>query len=275
MKDITLKELLEAGCHFGHKKERWNPKAAKFIYEAREGIHIIDLVKTRDNLKKAGEFLENLGKEGRTFIIVATKRQAKGIVIEASKKSGANYLTNRWVGGFLTNWDEVKKNIDKMNQMHREKTDGTWQKKFLKHEIVGLEKELRKIDMVYGGVADLLKPPDAVFIVDVKREVICLKEAVRRGLPVIAIVDTNSDPTDVDYVIPANDDAIGSIQLIVNYLTDCYREGREMREKEMGRASEKTMMGGKVEEVAKIEKVEKKAEKVEAKVKKEKKPKKN
>lgn len=230
MKDISLKDLLEAGCHFGHKVEKWHPKAKEFIYGEREGIHIIDLVKTREGLKKAVEFMQSLGKDGKIVLFVATKRQAKGIVLDAAKRAGLSYLTSRWVGGFLTNWEEVKKNIDKANRMRQELADSIW-KKFPKHEQVMLEKELRKLESVYNGVKDLTGIPDAVVIVDIKRELSSLRESAKRGLPVVAIIDTNADPNLVDFPIPANDDAVGSIQFIVNALSDAYLEGKKVGEK--------------------------------------------
>lgn len=230
MKDISLKELLEAGCHFGHKVTRWHPKATDYIYQAREGIHIIDLAQTRSGLKKAAEFAYELGKSGKQFLVVATKRQAKGVVSQVVNRAGLPYLTNRWIGGFMTNWEEVKKNIDKMNKFRKESIDGSWNK-FPKHEAVALTKYLRKLESVYAGVGDLTSVPEAIFIVDIKNEISALREALRRGMKTIAIVDTNVDPTPVDYPIPANDDAVGSIQCIVNYLVDAYIEGKKIWEK--------------------------------------------
>lgn len=253
MKDILLTELLEAGCHFGHRKERWHPKAAEFIFQTREGIHIIDLAKTKAGLVRAGEFLKDAAKAGKSVLFVATKRQAKGVVTEAAKRAGIFYLTNRWIGGFLTNWEEIKKNLDKVHKMRTDKATGAWHK-FPKHEIVKLEKHLRQLESVYSGVADLKSPPETVFLVDIRRESNCRKEIQRREATSIAIVDTNADPNLVDYPIPANDDAVGSIQFIVNYLADAYTEGKEMREKE---ASKK---GEKVEKVEKADKEEEKKE---------------
>ncbi|MCL4338248.1 30S ribosomal protein S2 [Patescibacteria group bacterium] len=238
MKDISLKDLLEAGCHFGHKKERWHPKAASYIYQVREGLHIIDLVQTRDGLKKTAGYFRDLAKEGKTVLMVATKKQAKGVVTEAAKRAGLPYLTNRWIGGFITNWDQVKNNIAKINRMRKERTDGSWTK-FPKHEIVKLEKELRKSEMVYSGVADLVTLPDALFIVDLKREVASVREAQQYEMPIAAIVDTNVDPTDVDYPIPANDDAVGSIKIIIDYIADAYAEGKAEREKKEEKAENK------------------------------------
>lgn len=261
MKDIALKDLLEAGCHFGHKVERWHPKAAEFIFGEREGIHIIDLVKTRDGLKKGGEYLQNLGKAGQLILFVATKRQAKGVVTEAAKRAGVPYLTNRWIGGFLTNWEEVKKNIDKVNRGRKELAEGVW-KKFPKHEQVKMEKELHKREAVYGGVTELARLPDAVFIIDVKREVASLREAIKRKMPIVAIIDTNANPNQVDYPIPANDDAVGSIQFIVNYLADSYLEGKKVGEKNAVRQAQSEKGAGGVEKESQEEKNEEKPKKV-------------
>lgn len=280
MKDVSLKELLEAGCHFGHKADRWHPKAAEFIYQVRDGLHIIDLAKTRDGLKKAAEFVFNMGKEGKIILFVGTKRQAKGVVSESARNVRTPYMTNRWIGGFFTNWDTVKKNIDKINRMRKERTDGEWQK-FPKHEIVKLEKDLRKLELVYGGVSDLLAVPDAIFIIDIKKEIIALTESIQRKVITVAIVDTNTDPNDIDYPIPANDDAVGSISFITKFIADAYAQGRlvyEKKEDEARKASEKSLEviekkeeGEKPEEVKEEEKKEKKAEKKEKTVKKEKK----
>ena len=250
MKDISLKDLLEAGCHFGHRVEKWHPKAAKFIYQAREKIHIIDLVQTREYLKGAAEYVKNLALDGKVILFVGTKRQAKGVVREAAERAAIPYITNRWIGGLLTNWDEVKKNIDKLNRMRTEKTDGSW-KKFPKHEIVKLEKALRRTESVYEGVDKLVQVPEAVFLVDIKKEIICLREAWHCGIKVVAIVDTNSNPENIDYLIPANDDAVGSIQLIVNYIVEAYLEGLKLREKEVEKKN-------KNEEIKKKKEVEKK-----------------
>lgn len=250
MKDISLKELLEAGCHFGHRAEKWHPKATSFIYQSREGIHIIDLAKTRAGLMGAGELIRSYGETGKIILFVATKRQAKGAVKEAAIRAGVAYLTNRWIGGFITNWDEVFKNIEKLNTMRQDSQSEAWNSR-PKHEIVKLHKEMRKLEMVYAGVSLLRKIPDAVFIVDIRRENSCVREAVRFNLPILAIVDTNSDPTPVAYPIPANDDAVGSIQFIVNFLADSYIEGKKIFEKK-GEAEEKKR-AVKVEKSDKVE----------------------
>lgn len=230
MRDISLRELLEAGCHFGHRVERWHPKASQFIFQAREGIHIIDLAKTKAGLVTAANYLKSLGEEGKPVVFVGTKRQAKDVIYQAAKRVGANYLTNRWIGGFITNWEEVKKNIDKILKARKDRAEGAWQK-FPKHEQVKLDKDLRKLETVYSGVVELKTVPDAIVIVDIKREGASILEAVRKGIKTVAIVDTNVDGNKVDFAIPANDDAIGSIQCIIEYLADAYLEGKEKGEK--------------------------------------------
>ncbi len=239
MRDISLKALLEAGCHFGHRVERWHPKAESYIYQAREGIHIIDLVKTRDGLKSAAEYIKELALLGQTIIFVATKRQAKGLVKEAAIKAGIPYMTNRWIGGFLTNWDEVKKNIDKLNKYEAESKDGSWSK-FPKHEVVKLQKMMRRLESIYGGVKQVNSLPQALFIVDIKKEESALREAVIKNVKTVAIVDTNVNPINVDFPIPANDDAIGSVQFITDYLAEAYLEGKQLREKQAGKQTAKT-----------------------------------
>lgn len=261
MRDVSLRELLEAGCHFGHKADRWHPKAEEFIYQTREGLHIIDLAKTREGLRKAAQTVYDLGKEGKNLLFIATKRQAKGVVSEAARAAHAPFMVNRWVGGFFTNWEAVKKNIDKINRMRKERTDGDWQK-FPKHEIVKLEKDLRKLEMVYGGVADLQAIPEAIFMVDIKKEIIALTEARRRKLEIIAIVDTNSNPQHVSHAIPANDDAVGSISFITKFIAEAYFEGKTIFEKkqESDRAKEAAKLTEPVKDKEEDVKVEKKEE---------------
>lgn len=226
MSDITLQALLEAGCHFGHKAERWNPKASEFIYSEKDGIHIIDLAKTKAGLEAAANFVKEVAARGGTVLFVATKRQASGIVKELAEACGAPYLVARWIGGFLTNWDEVHKNIQKIIRLTDEQKTGVW-KKFPKHEQSKLTRYVSRLKIFYGGVLTLSSPPDALFIVDIRKEVAAVREAQRRGIPILGVVDTNSDPTGIDYVIPANDDAVGSIQIIAKTIADAYKEGRE------------------------------------------------
>jgi small subunit ribosomal protein S2 len=235
MKTITLQELLEAGCHFGHKSERWHPRAAEFIYTKKDGIHIIDLAKTKHGIEKAMAYVYETALSGNTVLFVGTKRQAHDIVKEEASRVGAPYFVSRWVGGFLTNWDGIKKNIDQTNLMAKQELEGSW-KIYPKHEQLKLAHHLRKLTNVYEGVLHLPKPPQAVFIIDVKKEYSAVREALRTSSYILGIVDTNTNPIDVDIAIPANDDAVGSITYIVKALADAYMEGREAYQKNLSNA---------------------------------------
>lgn len=252
MEEITLQALLEAGCHFGHKSERWHPKAASFIYTEKDGVHIIDLAKTKAGLEAAVEFVRNTVAGGKEVLLVATKRQAQGVVREEAEKVGAPYFVERWIGGFLTNWDNVKKNLDKVNSLTAEEASGAW-KKFPKHEQAKLGRYVTKLKVFYGGVAKVKEIPAAVFIIDIKKEVAAFREAQKMNLPVIAIVDTNSDPTGVDYIIPANDDAVGSIQCLTHVIAEAYKEGKELREKQLAKPAVETAKAKEPEKEAKTE----------------------
>lgn len=228
MEEITLQQLLEAGCHFGHKAERWNPRASEFIYTKKDGIHIIDLAKTKLGLENAITFVRDTVAAGGDILFIATKRQAKGIVKEVAVKAGAPYFVERWIGGFLTNWDEIRKNVNMANTMAAELESGAW-KKFPKHEQVKMGHHLDRLNMFYGGVLSIKNQPKAFFVIDVRKEISAVREAQRCNIPVIGIVDTNSDPKAIDYVIPANDDAVGSITFITNAIAEAYQEGMKMR----------------------------------------------
>lgn len=230
MEEITLQQLLEAGCHFGHKAERWHPKAKEFIYTKKDGIHIIDLAKTKTGLEAAGAFVRDTVASGREVIFVGTKRQAAGTVREEMTNVGAPYFVERWIGGFLTNWDQIKKNIDKINKMDADRAAGGW-KKFPKHEQVKMGRYLDRIKIYYAGVLRITDIPGGLVVVDIKKEEPAVREAKRRGVPIVGVVDTNSDPTGIDHVIPANDDAVGSIQCIIHYLAAAYAEGKMLWEK--------------------------------------------
>ncbi len=236
MQDITLEQLLEAGCHFGHKAERWHPKASRFIWAEKDGIHIIDLAKTKAGLDAALSFVRELAQTGGTVLFVGTKRQARGVVREAAQKAKASYLTQRWIGGFMTNWEGVHKNIQKIVKMIADQASGAW-KKFPKHEQTKMARYLKRLNVDYEGVLMLDELPKALFVVDVRKEQSAVREAQRLSIPVIGIVDTNADPSLIDYVIPANDDAVGSVQLIVNAVADAFREGHEKAEKEAAKAA--------------------------------------
>lgn len=243
MEEITLQKLLEAGCHFGHKAERWNPKAASFIYAKKDGVHIIDLAKTKTGLETAGAFIRDTVASGREVIFVGTKRQAAGIVKQEATTVGAPYFVERWIGGFLTNWDQVRKNIQKILSMEADRASGAW-KKFPKHEQVKMGRYLDRIKIYYGGVLSIKDIPGALVIVDIKKEEPAVREGKRREVPIIGMVDTNSDPTGIDYVIPANDDAVGSIECVIHYLASAYAEGKtlwnKMQKDEVEKAAAKT-----------------------------------
>lgn len=230
MQPISLKDLLEAGCHFGHQASRWNPRANEFIYAQRDGVHIIDLAKTKEGLETAAAFAKTTAAKGGQIIFVGTKRQARAIIQEEAKDSGLLYLIERFPGGLLTNWSEIKKNLDKLNRMRMEKIDGTWGK-FTKKEQLMLDRELLKLERLYGGVAGLKGLPAALFLVDIKKEEGAVREAIRMEVQTIAIVDTNTNPDTIDYPIPANDDALGSLKFITHYLAEAYKEGTEIFEK--------------------------------------------
>jgi small subunit ribosomal protein S2 len=271
MKDITLEQLLEAGCHFGHKAERWHPKASEFIWAEKDGIHIIDLAKTKAGLDTAIAFVRTLAEGGGTLLFVGTKRQARGVVKAAAVNAGASYLTQRWIGGFMTNWDGVHKNIQRIIKMMDDQKNGGW-KKFPKHEQTKMARELNRLNVDYEGVLSLSTLPNAIFVVDVKKEQLAVREAKRLNIPVIGVVDTNADPSLIDYVIPANDDAVGSVELVVNAIAESYREGREVVEKEAAKATAapqaKSEVSAQKTESATEEKTDKPVQK-EAKAKKE------
>ncbi len=230
MREISLKELLEAGCHFGHQANRWHPKAGGFIFGERDGVHVIDLAKTKAGLVAAAEYLKNLAQSGGTVVFVGTKRQAKIIVEEnANKANKSNKTSNfycvleRWPGGLLTNFDIIKKNnLDAIVKLEQDLTADVF---VTKKEKLLAQRKLDKYKKAYGGLVGLTKIPDAIFLVDIKKEDGALREALRTNTTVVAITDTNTNPEAVKYGIPANDDAIGSIKIIVDYLADAWTEG--------------------------------------------------
>ena len=235
MRTVTLEELLEAGCHFGHQVTRSNPKARDFIFEARDNIHIIDLAKTKEGLEEAAAFIKDVASKNGVLVVVGTKRQARTIVDEVLRQAqdkgagdGLFYITNRWVGGLLTNFGEVSKNFKKLHDFETDLADDEVKARYTKKEIGGWEKEKNKLENLYGGVAKIIKKPDALFIIDSHLENLAVREALVTHVPTIGIVDTNADPGVLDYPIPANDDAVGSIKLIVSYIIDAWIEGREL-----------------------------------------------
>ncbi len=223
MKDIALKDLLEAGCHFGHQSTRWHPKAAGYIYTEREGVHIIDLAKTREGLVAAGNYLRETAKTGGTVIFAGVKRQAKGIVAEAAKKAGVFYLTERWPGGLLTNFPVLKKNLDRITELKAKSSDQGYTKK----ERLLAYREMEKLLRQYEGLVGMERIPEAVYLIDIKKMAGAVREAHKTGVKIVAITDTNVDPNQVDFGIPANDDAVGSIKIITDYLADAWIEGKK------------------------------------------------
>ena len=227
----TQQDLLEAGVHFGHLTRKWNPKMAPYIFMEQNGIHIIDLKKTESKLEEAKAAAKNIARSGRRVLFVATKKQAKEIVAEEAKRANMPFTTERWLGGMLTNFQTVRKSIKRMQNIDKMATDGTFDR-INKKERLMLDREKAKLRMLLGGIEDMTKLPGAIFIINVKREHIAVSEATRLGIPTIALVDTNSDPTVVDYSIPGNDDASKSIQLIAREIADAIIEGTQERKRE-------------------------------------------
>lgn len=227
MREVTLEELLFAGAHFGHQVTRANPKARDFVYEAREGVQIIDLAKTKEGLDEAIDFVKSEARAGKTILVVGTKRQARDVVLKAienSKDKNILYITNHWVGGLLTNFSEVSKNIKKYHDLTAKLESSEEKANYTKKEVGLWEKERQRLDSLYGGVTSMTKLPDLLYIIDSHLENLAVKEGRSMGIPIVAIVDTNADPNEVDYAIPANDDAVGSIELITSFILGTWDE---------------------------------------------------
>ncbi|MFH1147585.1 MAG: 30S ribosomal protein S2 [Pseudomonadota bacterium] len=226
MSYVTMKQLLEAGVHFGHQTRRWNPKMKPYIFGARNGIYIIDLQKTVQLFKVAYEFIVQTAAEGKNVLFVGTKKQAQDAINEEAKRCGMYYVSNRWLGGMLTNFQTIQKSVERLKSMEGMKEDGTIQR-FPKKEILSMEKEIVRLERTLGGIKDMEQIPGALFIVDSKRETIAVSEARKLGIPVAAVVDTNCDPDGIDYVIPGNDDAIRAIRLLTSRMADAVLEGKK------------------------------------------------
>ena len=225
---VEVKELLDAGVHFGHLTRRWNPNMAPYIYMERNGIHIINLYKSAAKMQEAGEALSKIAASGRKILFVATKKQAKEIVAEQAEKANMPYITERWPGGMLTNFVTIRKAVKKMASIDRMKKDGTFNT-LSKKERLQVDRLRAKLEKNLGSISDMSRLPGALFVVDITREHIAVKEAQKLNIPIFAMVDTNSDPRDVDYVIPANDDASKSISKVVSYVADSIVEGLSER----------------------------------------------
>ena len=226
MSVVSMKQLLEAGVHFGHQTRRWNPKMSKYIYVERNGIHIIDLQKTVKKLEEAYAFIREVSAEGGEILFVGTKKQAMDSVREEAIRAGMPYVNARWLGGMMTNFGTIKKRIKRLEQLKAMETDGTFAL-LPKKEVIKLQLETEKLEKFIGGIAGMKKQPAALFVVDPRKEKIAIAEAHKLGIPVVAIVDTNCDPDEVDYVIPGNDDAIRAVRLIAGAMADAVIEGRQ------------------------------------------------
>ena len=226
MSIISMKQLLEAGVHFGHQTRRWNPKMAPYIYAERNGIHIIDLQQTVGMVEDAYNAVSHITADGGTILFVGTKKQAKDTIKEEAERCGMYYVNERWLGGMLTNFKTIQSRIKRLRQIEEMSQDGTFDV-LPKKEVIEIKKEWEKLEKNLGGIKDMKKIPDAIFIVDPKKERICVQEAKHLGIPLIGIADTNCDPEELDYVIPGNDDAIRAVKLIVSKMADAVIEANQ------------------------------------------------
>jgi len=222
-----MKELLEAGVHFGHQTKRWNPKMKEYIFGERNGIYIIDLQKTLKMFKEASKFVQELAAEGKTVLFVGTKRQAQDAIAEEAKRCGMFYVNQRWLGGLLTNWVTVQKSVKRLKELDEMSTDGRYEL-LPKKEVIKLERERKHLEANLSGIKNMNRLPDAIFVIDSNKEQIAVREARKLGIPVVAVVDTNCDPTEVDYVIPGNDDALRAIRLFTTKISDSAAEGVQL-----------------------------------------------
>ncbi len=226
MSRVEVAQLLAAGCHFGHLTRRWNPKMRPYIFMERNGIHIIDLMKTQNLLEEACNEISNIVAEGKRVLFVGTKKQAKDIIKEEAVRCGQFYVTERWLGGSLTNFTTIRKSVKRLTNIEKMESDGTFDK-ITKKEILFLQREKDKLNNVLSGIVDMTRLPGALYVVDIKKEIIAVKEAQRLGVLVFAVVDTNCEPDGIDFVIPANDDAIKSVQVVTKTIADAIIEGKE------------------------------------------------
>lgn len=247
---VTLEDLLEAGVHFGHQVRRWNPKMAPYIYTTNAGVHVFDLTKTREALLEAYEAVRQTVEKGGIILFVATKRQAKEQVTQAAQKVGMPYLTTRWLGGTLTNFDQIRRSIKKLEELKKERAEGIYDS-YTKKERLLIDREIGALERTFGGIVSLQKLPDIVFILDTHEEKTAVREAHLKGIPIVGVVDTNADPDIIDYPIPANDDALKSISLIVEVITQAVLEGQGKEGSESERVSDSGKKGKKSAEKSK------------------------
>ena len=259
MKKVDLTQLIESGAHFGHLTRRWNPKMKSYIFMEKNGIHIIDLKKTQAHLTESAEELSKLVADGKKVLFVGTKKQAKNVIETEARRCGQNWVSERWLGGMLTNFATIRKSVKRLSNIEKQETDGTFDK-ITKKERLFLTREKDKLKKVLEGVETMGKLPGALFIVDIKKEDIAVQEAHRLNIPVFAIVDTNCDPDEVDYLIPANDDAVKTVEIITQYMADAVIEGdSQLKEKKAEEVAEKERVK-KEREIVKKEELKKKSE---------------
>lgn len=239
MKDISLKELLEVGAHFGHQTARWNPKMKPYIFAARDGVHIFDLAKTKQGLEAAAAFAKATASQGGKILFLGTKQQAREVVEKTAQKVGMPYVIQRWLGGTFTNFDQIKKSIRKLKEMSEKREAGEY-KQYTKKEQLLLDREIERLEKFFGSLSSLNGLPEAIFIVDVKREFAAADEAKRCNIKVVAMTDTNANPDLVDYVIPINDDAVKPIELVVDFIGQMVEEGRKQAQPKEKREKAKT-----------------------------------
>lgn len=259
MKKVDLTQLIEAGAHFGHLTRRWNPKMKSYIFMEKNGIHIIDLKKTQTHLSESADELAKLVADGKKVLFVGTKKQAKNVIETEARRCGQNWVSERWLGGMLTNFATIRKSVKRLSNIEKQETDGTFDK-ITKKERLFLTREKDKLKKVLEGVETMGKLPGALFVVDIKKEDIAVKEAHRLNIPVFAIVDTNCDPDEVDYLIPANDDAVKTVEIITQHMADAVLEGdAKLKEKKAEEVAEKERVK-KEKEIVKKEELKKKSE---------------
>ena len=239
MSVISMKQLLEAGVHFGHQTRRWNPKMAEFIFTERNGIYIIDLQKTVRKLEEAYYFIRDIVMDGGDILFVGTKKQAQDAIRQEAERCSMYYVNNRWLGGMMTNFKTIRKRIDRLNELQKMEEDGIFDV-LPKKEVIKLKLEMEKLEKNLGGIREMKRSPGALFVVDPRKERIAILEAKKMGIPIVAIVDTNCDPDEVDYVIPGNDDAIRAVKLIASKMADAIIEARQGEQMEVPDAAEKT-----------------------------------
>ena len=255
MPTASMIELLEAGVHFGHQTQRWNPKMKPYIYGARNGIYVIDLRKTTDLLDEAYNLVRDFAAKGKNVLFVGTKKQAAEVVAEEAKRSGADYINRRWLGGMLTNFETIRGRVNKLKEMEEFINNG-YIDKLPKKEVAQMNRQLAKLSKTLGGIKDMRGLPDLIFVVDQAKEEIAIKEANKLGIPVICLADTNANPDGINYIIPGNDDAIRSIKLITSKLADAVLEGKQLRENKANEAKKVEKISAEDAGVAAEEKAE-------------------